>query len=412
MNQTKLLKVWEIISWFDGVRWNEEEMKSTLIPGRIYENLGDSQKILVHWLTYITDQQRPYQDVWMKGGPVFAEIVLDYANKPDSRFTILKGFTNPSDKRDGVDVFTSKTQQIDGRNIKYTPRFGMHILSISRTLHLLKPFQCDLVHYLSKHWEFIKNVKQNKGDNRVSRIAFLLYLLTYKDAKQGLVSLHRDGKKIEREIERFGTEFEKLLGRMDELENHFYRWSKGRDRYHKRLWAALRDYLKPNSFFRGHLIKAVEDVKNEEFKTFIKNEEEEILESLELPGDIWNLRFIEKIFKGQIESPKELREKYERLGCLLHFGKRFFPEQFDVSFSFSPSMCDEIMEDYCPFRVGSQIRKFCLHSMGIQKTNNLCPVAMITCGYRYYCRPEGCPIKDGIKENLCSGCSIKIGIAS
>lgn len=409
MNQNKLLKVWEIIRWLDEVRWNDEEMKQTLIPGRIYKDLGDSQKILVHWLTYITDQQRPYQDVWMKGGPIFAEIISDYVNKSDSSFSILKSFTNPSDKKGGVDIFTSKTQLIDGEQIKYTPRFGIHILSIAGTIYLLEQFNRNLIQYLSKNWDFIDKVKQESyGDNRVSRIAYLLYLLTYKGIEKGMVSLHRNENGIKKHMEIYSKRFIKLLADEDNLEEEFYRWSE-KERYHKRLWAALRDYLKPNSYFFGHFTRALEELGNQRFKQFVQNKGE-IVDSLELPGDIWNLRFIKKLFGKDISSPEDLRKQYENLKQIHDFGSRFFPEQFDVSFSFSPSMCDEIMDDYCPFRAGSQVRKFCLHSMGIQKTNNLCPVAMITCGYRYYCRPEDCPIKDGIKENLCSGCSIKIGV--
>jgi len=408
MRKDKLLAVWEIVRWLDEARWNEEETKHILIPGTVFENLDEGQKIIVHWLAYVTDQQRPYQDVWMKGGPIFAEIINKYCNKPGSIFTLLESYTSRSAKSGGVDIFKSKTQLIDGLPIEYTPRFGMHILSIARTLYLLEPFKLNLVKYLSEHWDFAGKPENNsEGDNCISRIAFLLYLLSYHSIEKGIVSLHNNGEEIRKHINKYSEWLGNLFSDEERLYDYFNKWSR-KDRYHKRLWAALRDYLKPKSCFQKYFRKSLGNIGNIAFKTFLENKGEEILESLELPGDLWNLRFFEKMFHEDIASPEDLRGEYERLKKLHRLSTRFYPEQFDVSFSFSQYMCDEIMEDYCPFRANSQIRKFCIRTIGIPKTGNLCPVAMITCGFRYYCKPEDCPIKDGIEEHLCPGCTIKI----
>ncbi len=295
-----------------------------------------------------------------------------------------------------------------GERIEYTPRFGMHILSIARTLCILESYQRDIVRYLSRFWEFIEGGTQGvDGDNRVSRIAFLLYLLSYKDIKRGMLSYHRNEKEIKSNVRNYGKRLEKLFANKEELVFQFRKWSK-RDRYHKRLWAALRDYVKPMSPFREYLIGGLHDTGEEGFEAFLKDEQQEILESLELPGDVWNLRFIEKIFEGKIKSPGELRREYQSLKLSHSIGARFYPEQFDVSFSFSPYMCEEMMEEYCPLRKNSRIKEYCLHALGMPIRDKLCPVAMITCGYTYYCEPGECPIKNGVQDDLCSGCSTKI----
>lgn len=410
LHPDNLLEIWEIIRWLDDARWNEEETKKVLIPGPVFEKLGNSQKILVHWLAYITDQQRPYQEVWMRGGPIFAEIVSEYRQGHIDSIELLKDFTNQGDRTDRTDRFESKIQLIDGEKIEYTPRFGMHILSIARTLYLLKFFDCDIVQYLSQHWEFLESVKQGiDGDNLTSRIAFLLYLLSYAEITRGILSFHRHERAIMRDLRNYGSRLKRLLGDTSELTLQFEKWSK-RDKYHKRLWAGLRDYLKPRSTFREYLLGALDNLREERFKCFVRDQQNEILESLELPGDIWNLRFMKRIFEEKMGSPEELRAQYQNLRVSHNIGTRFYPEQFDVSFSFSPYMCEEIMEEYCPFRAHSRIREFCLHAIGASTSQKLCPVAMITCGYTYYCQPGSCPIKDGVTNDLCPGCSIEVGI--
>ena len=404
----KLLKVWEIVDWLDKARWNPLEAKKGIIPSPVFENLTNSQKILVHWLLYITDQQRPYMDVWMKGGPIFVEVVSDYNQNRRSSLQLLKDFTHPNSRTKGVDVFSSRTQQINGENIQYTPRYGMHILSIARTLYLLESFDRNIIKFLANNWDFVESAcDEFQGDNQVSRIAFLLFMLSYAEITRGIVSFHRNEREIKRDVESYGKQVRRLLSNRNDLTIEFKKWSKGK-KYHKRLWAALRDYLKPESPFCGYFKGALEDNGSKDFREFLSQNQPSILASIEIPGDIWNLRFFKKIFQGSISSPAELRERYENLKGAGLIRDELYPEQYDVSFSFSPNMCDELMEAYCPFKANSRIQEFCLVRLGMMPLKKLCPVAMITCGFEYYCQPEDCPIKDGLSEDLCSGCSVKI----
>ena len=409
IEKVKLLKIWEIIHWLDRARWNPHEAKKVIIPGPIFENLTNSQKILVHWILYITDQQRPYADVWIKGGPIFAEIISNYRQKVRPSLELLKDFSSPNNGG-AVDVFSSKRQLIGGKTIRYTPRYGMHILSIARTLYLLESFERDIIKFLHDNWDFINSARNEfRGDNHVSRIAFLLYILSYADITRGIVSFHKDERKLKSNLKNYGDRVRKLLSDKNDLTFEFKKWSKGK-KYHKRLWAALRDYLKPGSPFCKYFKGAIEDRGFKDLKNFLAHNQSNILRSLEIPGDIWNLRFLDKIFRGLIISPVELRERYEDLKDSNLVRDRFYPEQFDVSFSFSQYMCDELMEEYCPFKANSRIREYCLVSLGITSGKKLCPVAMITCGFEYYCQTENCPIKEGLSEDLCSGCSVKVAI--
>jgi len=409
IEKVKLLKIWEIIHWLDRARWNPYEAKKVIIPGPIFENLTNSQKILVHWILYITDQQRPYADVWIKGGPIFAEIISNYSQKVRPSLELLKDFSSPNNGG-AVDVFSSKRQLIGGKTIRYTPRYGMHILSIARTLYLLESFERDIIKFLHDNWDFINSARNEfRGDNHVSRIAFLLYILSYADITRGIVSFHKDERKLKSNLKNYGDRVRKLLSDKNDLTFEFKKWSKEK-KYHKRLWAALRDYLKPGSPFCKYFKGAIEDRGFKDLKNFLAHNQSNILRSLEIPGDIWNLRFLDKIFRGLIISPVELRERYEDLKDSNLVRDRFYPEQFDVSFSFSQYMCDELMEEYCPFKANSRIREYCLVSLGITSGKKLCPVAMITCGFEYYCQPENCPIKEGLSEDLCSGCSVKVEI--
>ena len=406
-DRSKLLKVWDLIRWLDEVRWNEEEVKKELIPGPEFKALNADGKIMAHWLSYITDQQRPYQDVWMKGGPVFAELVSAYKTTSKPSIDLLKEFTTPSEKRGGVDAFRSKSQLINGEILEYRPRFGMHILSIARVLIILESFQRSFANYLSHQWWFVQASKNIDGDNWVSRMAFLLYLLAYEDITRGLVSYNSNENKIKKNAEGYMGRLNKLFSNKDRLLQAFQEWSK-RDKYHKRLWASLRDYLKPESPFYDHFAATFSNLGNKEIGNFLAARKSEVYGFLEVPGDIWNLRFLENIFNGSITSPEDLRSEYERLKLPSNLRTKYYPEQFDVSFSFSPYMCDEMMEDFCPFRVKTRIKEYCIGFGTDQYVKRLCPVAMIACGYTCYCKPESCPIKDGLDDDLCPGCSVNV----
>jgi len=124
------------------------------------------------------------------------------------------------------------------------------------------------------------------------------------------------------------------------------------------------------------------------------------LGAIELPGDVWNNA---KVFRDGLFSPylsderpswdmpRTIRRVYELLKK--DHDLRFYPEQLDVTFDFVPRMCQR-MCDVCPF--GNGIGHVC-H----QKRGCLCPVPLISCGYRHLCNPEKCRLKEDAAKRLC-----------
>ena len=88
MGQNELMRV---IQWLDEKRWCSET-NYNLIRNSIFDNLADDKKILVHWISYITDRQMPFEKIWTDGGIVFAGIIYEYSN--GRKYDDLKKFIN------------------------------------------------------------------------------------------------------------------------------------------------------------------------------------------------------------------------------------------------------------------------------------------------------------------------------
>jgi len=144
--------------------------------------------------------------------------------------------------------------------------------------------------------------------------------------------------------------------------------------------------------------------------------------NLELPGDVWNNRFFLKvpwtIFKSEKIIPDEIEGnssyKMRQLFEIMNTQERgeYYPEQFDVSFDFSPRMCEQNLEDFCLFRKEAA-QKVCWKSQFPETSYDLlkdkfCPVALISCGYFFKCKPTDCPVTNDSGMNLCEGCNQKV----
>jgi len=82
-----LIKIFKTISWLDTHRWNTEDNYNFVNFFR--NDLTSCEKILTHWICYITDRQMPFEIVWDKGGYVFSELVYEYSR---IRTDLLKRF--------------------------------------------------------------------------------------------------------------------------------------------------------------------------------------------------------------------------------------------------------------------------------------------------------------------------------
>jgi hypothetical protein len=396
----KLARAWPIVKWLDDARWNASASGS-LIPGPVFASLAPSSQILTHWLCYITDQQRKWELVWKCGGQVFAEIVQQYKEVGSAQETLelLSSFSESNGPRK-VDTFKSKLQTLDGKRIAYRPRFGTHMLSIARTLNLLNDFENNIVAYLRCNTAFVFRHSSHADDTHTLRIVFLLNLLSYDGIFTGMTSFHIQRKEFVEILERDRERLNKLLQSESEVENYYHRWIN--NRFIKRLWAAFRDYVKPGSFHEPIFLEALHQAGATEFINILGQNRKSILHSLEVPGDLWNLRFFQRLFGDKINNAGALRHYWKQLRAKRQLSDEFYPEQFDMSFDFAPRMCDRRLEHLCPFRDSAELKRLCLGNSG---KGQLCPITRVLCGYETQCSPAECPVMEGVLEGICSGCS-------
>lgn len=396
----KLARAWPTVKWLDDARWYAGTSGS-LIPGPIFASLPPSCQILTHWLCYITDQQRKWELVWIYGGQVFAEIVQQYKSIRSTQETLdlLSSFTESNGPRK-VDTFKSKQQTMNGKKIAYRPRYGIHMLSIARTLNLLNDFENDIVAYLRANTAFAFTHSSYTDDSFTLRTVFLLYLLSYDGIFTGMTSFHIQRKEFAEILDRDRQRLNRLLQFERELENYYHRWIN--NRFVKRLWAAFRDYVKPGSFHEPIFLEALHQAGATQFINMLEQDRKSVLHALEVPGDLWNLRFFQRLFGDKINSASDLRYYWKRLRAERRLSDEFYPEQFDISFDFTPRMCDRQLGPICPFRDSPELKKFCLGNSG---KGRLCPITRILCGYESQCSPAACPVMEGILEDVCSGCS-------
>ena len=356
-----LVEFAQVISWLDCARWNNPQ---AVAANEIYEGLQPDQKILAHWLSYITDLRRPFRQVWEEGLYVFSGLVKDYAeqqlNAGDIEKFIREHQTSPPEGK--------KNRPFKYGNVLYSPRYDFEELQITRTLKLLLGFDKNLVKFML---DFAERYKSDPESLR--HVACALDILTYRS---------------DSEIE---IGFTENIFSSSELMSTCYRlWRKSLDapsgHGRKRLWAALRDYFKQKGYL-SHISWPVGSFE---------------LSQLELPGDKWNSEFFESFVNDLAQgagivtrgrnSPIIAKEIYKHVKQDF---PEFYPEQLDVSFDFAPRMCEIRLCPICPFG-GGRISDFC-HG----NSTKLCPTALITCGYILDCVPEKCPIKKGVGQKIC-----------
>jgi len=399
----KLLKAWPIVKWLDDARWSTGASDS-LIPGPAFASLDNCSQILTHWLCYITDQQRPYEDVWRIGGPIFAEIVQQYkaVKRTTEVLDLLSSFTITREPK-RVDTFQSHRKKTAGQDITYTPRFGAHLLSIARTLCILTAFKGNIIYYLSDNTPFVRSPSSSSDDSPTRRLVFLFHILSYDEVYGGLVSFHRQREEFADDLARRYAFITQELQEPQSLERWYQTWLPRR--FHKRLWASFRDYVKPGSYHEHVFANALAEAGANSLLEYLSKERRQVLCSLELPGDSWNVAFNQMLFDNKVNSPQDLRRYYDQLRSVEGLSNELYPEQFDVSFDFAPRMCDRGEGSMCPFKNSSRLRMYCFGNSGNGK---LCPITRILCGYESECLPSKCPILAGTMGNICSGCGFSI----
>jgi len=266
----------ETFSQLDDMRWGYTS-NYTLI-NYCSDDLTPDEKLLTHWLCYITDRQMPYQRIWDVGGYVISHLVRSYTRDDyDDVWSLVDSYIRR--KKDGKIYLECSLREQNDRleryginspvqfSSKYMPE---DITLIFRTLEILS----KLSDYSFSKYIYNAIGGETAHSRAIRKIAAAFEELTYASA--GSVSTEKFRgviRSIKRELKNYQLE-------IDEQEELFGR---------KRLWCSLRDYLKSPEF-NPILTSALASAGLENSTQWGRNiiELRDALYVLELPGDIWN----------------------------------------------------------------------------------------------------------------------------
>jgi len=371
-----------IISWLDNIRWCDENNYNFINFFR--DNLTSSEKILTHWLCYITDRQMPFEIIWDKGGFVFSQLVHEYSSdrnlKPKD--ILDKHYESYLDK--GKRKFRFKDSKGTAFASRYITDDYENILQTLLILDAPK-YERNIVKYI------IETIKRfsDKTDDLLIRVANSLHILTYS-LKSKKAGLNRALKILEDD-----NEFEKAL--------HEFKSKSTIGK--KRLWCCVRDYKK--GLYRKVFLEAIKEVEKQDSDQFVRIWDKLPMHQIELPGDVWNNSplFKDNLFGSVLDinkipsrwnMPEIIRALYDELrnGSTID---NFYPEQFDVTFDFVPRMCSKKLCKVCPFG------KDGIEAICIPTKDKLCPIALINCGYLAKCNGSAseCTLKANIGRGIC-----------
>lgn len=364
-------KLFAIAKFLDDARWSKPENYETI---KGVENLTGRQQLLVHYLLYIMDRQMPFEIIWDKGGRVFSRIVSDYAmGVPVSDMLKLGGnYVNTTNIETKWKSIEFHTQDDDGKEISFKSRFvSTDFKSIYSTLYILdRVAGRDLVAFCEKV------ASSYKGENDVvKRIAYALHVMTYEhQAKKPEEDLEEYLSKIEQESSDLCGKIQSFLNKSaEDGYNHF---CKEQTYSSKRLWCALRDYIKSpvySKIFLPEINKVLEPHSLKEYTS-----------QLELPGDVWNNNdnFVNCICPGKLKSTpfnKHLR-------TLVENDSQYEIDCFDVSFSLVPRVCQGRMDcGCCPFGLVKE-REHYIENMCVANPDKWCPIVLYSTGYKMECK--------------------------
>jgi len=374
--------LWKFMAWCDQMRWksesgdwgslgwDREEMETVAKALSLAEPPTYSELVLAHWLTYIFDYMFPGEKVWGRCLPITIKVAHDFQSERKDIDQIRKDAT----KRE-VDKKTKKTREslvIRGTPLKFSHFPENTHPRVWRTLHLLDKLDVgrDFVRFL---------LSQTEGEDWVRRVAWALNTLTYsKENEEKALELLRN-RRIPQQL---GDE---VLG------------------YPKRLWAALRDYVKPWRW-RDEVVKRAINEHRSEYPEAVRlwEKSENYLDQLELPGDQWNEEFFERV-KLLRELKKQERCKGRAARVLLRrlFSKYqkelrgCYPEQFDVTFNFRCSLWTCFA---CPLLKEGTWKKYCF-----KKEGEPCKVLKLLLGYDVRCEPKTCYLLSSKPLPICDG---------
>lgn len=375
-DEKDLIEIFKVISWLDDKRWKHKIRNAFVEKILETDELRPAQKILVHWLIYITDRGKRADILWEKSTPKIKKLVARY-------------FSEDLVEKEQVTELCEKYEEENK-----IQAFPADLESIKRTLILLLDYDKDIIYFMTRK---LSKWARKYPEDFCPRIAFSLYLLSYKDVGSILYKIKKESRsKKTKDLSKKMEEAKGLLTDDTKFEKEFQKWYKDK-KWHKRTWAALRDYKK----FRKLSEKFIEGIKDEATLEVWKKD---FSTQLELPGDIWNTRFFANCIKPIAENmkvslrgkktPKVVRELWDKIKSKC---PESYPEQFDITFDFTPRMCNRRLCDVCPLGPnGAEL-------ICIPTRDKYCPVALVSCGYIVECgeNQDRCPINKSIGKGTC-----------
>jgi len=414
----KIVDIFKKISWLDKYRYNSESSEDEICSINLSSSdLTNSDKILTHFLCYISDRGMTYSQIWDKGGFVYSNIVKEYTDKkeieyllnPETDESFYREIDNGDNSSDVKYGFRSKiTIPADKNNVlikDYGLKESEHVSFISRyypsdlksmmqTLIILEKFDRNIIRYIA----FVMN--KLDGDASINKLGFSLYLLGYYGIGQPKRDEYKEIKNGAKENAKFILD---ILNNKDEFEKMFNKKWKSIKFNQKRVWCSLRDYAKSPEF-KGYMIGGFKDIK--EIELVDKWDKSLNLSELELPGDVWNNnpKFKKCLFgdmdysEKKQDAPRFIRGVYEdfieHIKDTGYPEMSGYPEMFDVTFDFVPRMCSKNLCDFCIFNENNKLSVLCT-----KDEKKYCPVILVSCGYYHdKCKIDGCPVVDNYKE--------------
>jgi len=291
----RMSAILEVFSLLDDIRWNGASNYNLINYCR--DDLTDDEKLLTHWLCYITDRQMQFERIWDIGGYVISHLVRTYTANPDRNVAEV---ISPYVRRNGNTVRLESPldrpsarlgrYEITEDTVPFASRYMPEDLGlIYRTLGILdKVADRSIARFMCLALDEGMDIEQD-----IKKMAFALNQLTY--AAGGAVS----GAKFDQRIEEIDREIADFKLEVDTDGSLFGR---------KRLWCSLRDYLKSPEFnpvFVASLEKAGCSNPDRWKRDSVKLKA--ALKVLELPGDVWNNAeiFREGLFRPYVSNERK-----------------------------------------------------------------------------------------------------------
>ncbi len=393
-------KIFQITNFLDIARW-QYDFNYNLI-NYFSNDLTEDEKLLTHWICYITDRRTPFRRIWDVGGFVFSQLVqemkkaknLDLMNHniSENSYFIKKennGYAFRSKVKAGKNSILIKEGFEENKFPEFLSRYyPADFKSILSTFDILKDkrFDINFTRYIIHALNLLKEEK-----DIIPKLLFALYLLTYYDIGKPSSADLSDFKILLDLVKKRTKNVKKILFELELFKEEYHNFKKNKIIFNqKRAWCALRDYIKSPEFKRYLFISLT----NEGCKDFEFLKSEAILNQLELPGDVWNNsdKFKDCVFQStpyhnlELKSPELLRKIYNENKV-----EKGYPEIFDITFDFVPRMCEVNNCSICPYGLLRE-KAFNFEKVCINNPKKYCPVVLVCCNYKIKCVGTGCEL--------------------